>query len=163
MTALAFLIRPYSEEDFAAVCAVHDRARPMEIAGSADPRAFRPMVEEAEEEEFFVSRTIVAAIEDRIVGFISFNVSYITWMYVDPDFHRHGIGAALLAEALKHIGPEAWLNTMAGNDAAIAFYRKAGFDVVKSFPSDCNGFPCTCLRLALPTSRMHDPAATRIR
>jgi hypothetical protein len=66
-----------------------------------------------------------------------------------------------LSEGLKHVGPQAWLNTMGGNEAAIAFYRKAGFDVVKSFPSDCEGYPCTCLRLALPTSSMHDPAATR--
>jgi ribosomal protein S18 acetylase RimI-like enzyme len=156
-------VRRYLDADFEAVCAVHDRARPMELAGSTDPAAFRSMAMEAQEEEFFVSRTFVACIGDRIVGFISFNGAYITWMYVDPDFQRRGIGSMLLAEAMRHCGPEAWLNTMDGNAAAIAFYRKAGFDIVKSFPSNCDGYPCTCLRLALLTSRMHDPAATRVR
>ena len=158
-----FIIRPYVEADWHAVCAVHDRARPMELAGSTDPAAFRPMAEEAEEEEFFDSRTFVACTDDRVVGFVSFNGDYITWLYVDPDFQRRGIGSRLLTEAMKHCGPQAWVNTMGGNEPAIAMYRKAGFDVVKSFPSDCDGFPCTCLLLALPTSRMHDPAATRVR
>ena len=156
------ILRPYTPADWEAVCAVHDRARPMELAGSTDPTAFRPMVDEAEEEEFYDSRTFVACVDGgRVVGFVSFNGAYITWMYVAPEFQRRGIGSLLLAEAMKHCGPEAWLNTMGGNCAAIAFYRKAGFDVVKSFPSDCVGYPCTCLRLALPTSRMHDPAARR--
>jgi ribosomal protein S18 acetylase RimI-like enzyme len=158
-----FTIRNYTEADWESVCTVHDRARPMELSGSTDARGFRPMVEEAEEEEFFDSRTFVACdgIGGRVIGFVSFNGAYITWLYVDPDFHRRGIGSALLDEALKHCGPQAWVNTMGGNAAAIAMYRKAGFDLVKSFPSDCDGYPCTCLQLALPTSRMHDPAATR--
>jgi len=139
----AISIRPYSESDFAAVCAIHDRARPYELTGSADPRAFRPMVEEAEEEEFFASKTLVA------------------WLYVDPDHHRRGIGSMLLGEALKHCGSQAWVNTMDGNAAAISLYRKAGFELVKSFPSDCDGYPCTCVRLALTSSRMRDPAARR--
>jgi ribosomal protein S18 acetylase RimI-like enzyme len=161
MKQLNFIIRDYCDDDWQAVCAVHDRARPHELAGATDPRAFRPMAEEAEEEEFFDSRTLVACIEGRVVAFISFNGAYITWLYVDPDFHRLGIASRLLAEAMKHCGPQAWVNTMEGNAAAIAMYRKAGFELVKSFPSDCDGYPCTCLRLALPTSRMHDPTATR--
>ncbi len=154
-------IRPYREKDWEAVCALHDRARRDELLGSTDAAAFRGMAEEAEEEEFFASQTFVACMEDRIVGFVSFRGSYITWLYVDPDFYRRGIGSALLAEALKHCGAQAWVNTMAGNAPAIALYRKAGFELVKSFPSDCDGYPCTCLRLALPTSRMHDPNQER--
>jgi ribosomal protein S18 acetylase RimI-like enzyme len=154
-------IRPYTEADWSNVCAIHDRARPRELAGSADARAFRPMADVAEEEEFFESKTLVACIEDRIVGFVSFRDAYITWLYVDPDFHRRGIGKRLLSEALKHCGEQAWVNTMAGNQAAVSLYRSAGFNVVKSFPSDCDGYPCVCVRLALPTSRMHDPSVRR--
>ena len=151
------ILRPYTPDDFEAVCAVHDRSRPYELAGSTDPRGFRPMVEEADAEEFFVSETIVACIDDRIVGFVSFYDAYITWLYVDPEFFRQGIGRRLLAEAVKRIGPEAWVNTMGGYEAALAMYQSAGFVVVKEFASDCVGYPCTCARLALPTSRMSDP------
>ena len=74
---------------------------------------------------------------------------------------RRGVGTRLLAEALTHIGPQAWLNTIGGNEAALAFYRKAGFDVVNSMPGNCDGYPCTTLRLALPTSQMRDPNVGR--
>jgi hypothetical protein len=49
------------------------------------------------------------------------------------------------------------VNTLAGNAPAIALYRGEGFDVVKRIASECEGYPCVSLRLALPTSRMHDP------
>ena len=65
----------------------------------------------------------------------------------------------LLREAVRRCGPDAWVNTLAGNRAAVALYRSEGFDVVKAVPSDCEGYPCVSLRLALPTSRMHDPEA----
>jgi ribosomal protein S18 acetylase RimI-like enzyme len=160
MASQVVSIRPYTPADWHAVCAIHDRSRPYELDGATDPRAFHPMAEEAEEEHFFESQTLVACRGERVVGFVSFMGSYITWLYVDPEFHRQGIASALLARALEQCGREAWVNTMAGNDAAIALYRKAGFDLVKSFPSDCDGYPCTCVLLALPTSRMHDPDAT---
>ena len=156
------IIRPYIDADFEAVCAVHDRSRRDELLGSTDPAAFRPMVDEAEEEEFFDSRTFVGCIDHRVIGFVSFRGTYITWLYVDPDFYRRGIGFALLQEALQHCGPEAWVNTMGGNVAAIALYRKAGFEIVNEFPSDCDGYPCTCVRLALPTSCMRDPNQQRV-
>lgn len=150
-------IRPYAAADWDAVCHVHDRARPHELAGATDPRAFRPMAAVADAEHFFDSVTLVACEGKRIVGFVSVMGSYITWLYVEPERHRRGIGAALLAAALKLCGRDAWLNTLEGNAAALALYRKAGFDIVKSFSSNCDGYPCVCLRLALPTSRMHDP------
>jgi hypothetical protein len=51
------------------------------------------------------------------------------------------------------------VNTLDGNAAAIALYRGEGFEVVKRIPGDCEGYACVSLRLALPTSRMHDPEA----
>src|SRR3954447_10662311 len=146
-------IRPYHDEDWPAVCAVHDAARPDELAGSVDPRAFRPMAEVAAAELFFEAETLVAWEGARVVGFVSFRGSYITWLYVDPGSYRRGIGRALLREAMKRCGPEAWVNTLAGNAAAIALYVGEGFAIVKRIDSDCDGYPCVTLRLALPTSR----------
>ena len=65
----------------------------------------------------------------------------------------------LLREAVRRCGPQAWVNTLEGNAAAIGLYRSEGFEVVKGITSDCEGYPCVSLRLALPTSRMHDPKA----
>lgn len=151
------IIRDYQPNDWHAVCAVHDASRPFELVGATDPRAFRPMSEVAREERFFDSRTFVACGGGSVIGFVSVEDSCITWLYVHPSFHRRGVGTMLLKQAMQECGPDAWLNTMAGNEAAIQFYKRSGFEVVKSFPSDCDGYPCTCLRLALPSSRMHDP------
>jgi GNAT superfamily N-acetyltransferase len=156
-----FAIRAYQKADWPGLCAVHDRSRPDELAGSVDARAFRPMADAAEADEFFDSETLVATVGDSIAGFVSWNREYVTWLYVDPAHYRGGIGRALLLEALRRCGPDAWVNMLAGNARALALYRGAGFDVVRSFPGDCDGFPCTCLVLALPTSYMHDPAAKR--
>jgi ribosomal protein S18 acetylase RimI-like enzyme len=152
-------IRPYRDEDWPAVCAVHDAARPDELAGSVDPRSFRSMAEVAGEELFFASETLVACEGTRVAGFVSYRGSYITWMYVAPSAYRRGIGRTLLREAMKRCGPKAWVNTLAGNAAAIALYLGEGFEVVKRIESDCEGYPCMSLRLALPTSRMYDARA----
>ncbi|HSH93997.1 MAG TPA: GNAT family N-acetyltransferase [Roseimicrobium sp.] len=155
-------IRPYTEMDWVGVCRIHDAARLLELAaGGVDPRAFRPMTEAAEVDEFFDSVTVVACLDDRIVGFVSWNGAYITWLYVDPSAQRRGIGRRLLEHAMGQIGPEAWTNTIAGNEPALALYRAAGFEIVWEQRGDCDGYPCTAMRLALPTCRMRDPDARR--
>lgn len=171
------ILRPYTPDDWPAVCRIHDAARVQELAaGNVDPRAFRLMVVAAGDDEFFVSTTVVACHDgddgvgvaegvDRtsaaVAGFVSWNGSYITWLYVDPAVQRRGIGRQLLDHALRQIGPHAWTNMIGGNNAALRLYLAAGLDVVWSRPGDCDGYPCTAMRLALPTSRMHDPDAKR--
>jgi ribosomal protein S18 acetylase RimI-like enzyme len=157
--AVPVILRDYEQSDWESVCAVHDASRPDELRGSVDPRAFKPMAEAAQEDLFFDSETVVACEGERVVGFVSFRRAYITWLYVHPLHYRRGIGRTLLREAVRHCGPQAWVNTLAGNAAAINLYRSEGFDVVKEIAGECEGYACTSLRLALPTSRMHDPAA----
>ena len=164
MTDTNVLLRDYTPADWDAVCQIHDAARMQELtSGSVDPRAFKPMVEAAEGDEFFVSQTAVAASEHRVVGFISWNGAYITWLYVVPSAQGRGIGRKLLDHALRCIGPQAWTNMLAGNERALRLYAAAGMEVVWRRDSKCEGFPCQAMRLALPTSRMHDPAARRRR
>ena len=45
--------RPYREDDWPAVCTIHDRARPDELTGACDPRAFVPLAEERSDAESF--------------------------------------------------------------------------------------------------------------
>lgn len=78
----ALTIRAYRDEDFAAVCAVHDRSRPDELRGSCDPRAFVPLAEEQEDmESFRRSDKYVACQGDQIVGFMGVDAEYISWLY----------------------------------------------------------------------------------
>jgi [ribosomal protein S18]-alanine N-acetyltransferase len=52
---------------------------------------------------------------------------------VRPELHRHGIGAALLNEALRRAATQgsrsAWLEVRAGNQAAQTLYERCGFSV----------------------------------
>jgi ribosomal protein S18 acetylase RimI-like enzyme len=155
-------IRRYEQADWTEVCRIHDAARVQEMAaGQVDSRAFRPMTEAAEADEFFDSETAVGCRSGHVAGFVSWNGAYITWLYVDPSAQRRGIGRRLLQYALRQIGPEAWTSMIAGNDSALALYRQLGLEMVWERRSDCEGFPCGAVRLALPTSRMRDPNARR--
>jgi GNAT superfamily N-acetyltransferase len=163
--ALVFItLRAYQLTDWEAVCRIHDAARLQELAGGGvDPRAFKPMVAAADEDEFHLSERLVACADDQAVGFVAWNRDYITWLYVDPIAQRRGIGKQLLRAALQRIGPEAWTNCIGGNEPATQLYLAEGLELVWDRPGDCEGFPCRSLRLALPTSRMRDPAAKRQR
>jgi ribosomal protein S18 acetylase RimI-like enzyme len=143
-------IRPYEEADFAAVCAVHDRARPDELRGSCDPRAFVPLAEDVQDaDDFARSEKYVACLGARVVAFVGVDGAYISWLYVDPEFYGRGLGRRLLGLAIDLAGPNAWTIALTGNDRALDLYRRAGFVVTRTLPGDNAGYPCTCARLEL--------------
>jgi ribosomal protein S18 acetylase RimI-like enzyme len=148
-----YAIRPYEDADFAAVCAVHDRARPLVLVGSCDPRAFVPLADDAKdlvscrESEKWVA--VVTGVEaPGVVGFAGRQGASLSWLYVDPAWHGRGVGRALLREALAAIGGDAWTITPAGNLPAIALYESEGFRVVKTFSGENAGYPVELVRLA---------------
>lgn len=154
----ALTLHPYTAADWTAVCRIHDAARVQELAaGGVDLQAFRPMTEVAEVDEFFDSQVTVACHTDRVVGFVAWKGTYITWLYVDPKVQRCGIGWQLLQYALQQIGPEAWTHAIAGNEPAIALYRRAGLEIIETWPSECEGYNCEVALLALPTSSTNEP------
>src|SRR5437879_1704730 len=76
-------IREYRDADWSAVCTVHDRARPDELRGSCDPRAFVPLAEEQDDAASFQrSRKFVACVGAQLVGFVGVDGTYLSWLYV---------------------------------------------------------------------------------
>jgi ribosomal protein S18 acetylase RimI-like enzyme len=143
-------IREYCDDDWPVVCAVHDRARPDELLGSCDPRAFVPLAAEQDDAESFQrSRKFVACVGEQVVGFVGIDGTYLSWLYVDPTYYRRGIGRRLLRLALQLIGPQAWTVVLAGNIRARRLYESEGFPVVHSYETTNAGYPCTCVQLAL--------------
>ncbi len=140
-------IRPYKEKDWKAVCAIHDAARPDELRGSCDPRAFVPIEEDDEVEDLTRSEKLVAVVENRVVGFVGVDNKYLAWLYVDPAYYHQGIGRRLLQKGLEIIGSDAWTIVLDGNKSAIALYESEGLIEARCFESDNAGYPCTCLRL----------------
>ncbi len=166
MTKAGVNIRAFEPEDWDAVCELYEPAARCEMALSGtDPRAFRPLPEEEDLEEFqHLNTASVACVDGKISGFVAWrdrgewrNSGYLSWLYVDPAYHRRGIGDRLMTEAMAALGAQAWTLTNLGNDPAIRLYQKHGMHIVKSRLADPSGYPHTELRLALPTSRKFDP------
>ncbi|HET6250646.1 MAG TPA: GNAT family N-acetyltransferase [Tepidisphaeraceae bacterium] len=148
--SLELTIRDYADSDWEAICRVHDRARPIELACDSNftgKTRVRSLAEAAEADGFFDSRTVVAVAGGRVVGFASINQAYLSFLYVDPEFHRQGVGRALLANVAPQMGHDGYTNVLATNTPAIAFYIAAGMEVTGRFFDRAEGMPCACLRL----------------
>jgi len=139
--------RGYQEADWKAICNIHDRARPDELKGSCNPRAFIPIEQDEEVEDLKRSQRFVACDEDKVVGFVAVDKKYVSFLYVDPDYYGQGIGRKLLQIGVETIGSGAWTFVLHKNGPAIGLYESEGFKEVRRFDSDNAGYPCTCLRM----------------
>jgi ribosomal protein S18 acetylase RimI-like enzyme len=125
-------IRPYESGDWQAIAAIHDAARVVELRLTVGEDAFLSLAETAENEGLFSGELWVATNDERVVGFVAVRGDEITWLYVDPAYHRRGFGRALLAHAVARCGPVARTEALVGNNPALALYRSAGFEVAET-------------------------------
>ena len=77
----------------------------------------------------------------RLVGFISgeprlgTGIAWVSTVGVHPDYQRHGIGSRLLAECEARLRQTCLkLVVREGNQAAIALYRRFGYEEVERWP-----------------------------
>jgi ribosomal protein S18 acetylase RimI-like enzyme len=142
-------IRPFQMSDETDLVRIHDLARPIELEGSCDPRAFVPLLEDKEDlAEFHEATKFVALREEHIVGFVGIEGSDVGWLYVDPEESGKGVGRRLLKQALNVIGIAASVYVLDGNKAAIGLYASEKFNEVDRFKSKNNGYPCTVVKLS---------------
>lgn len=139
--------REYQDEDWKAICQIHDRARPDELLGSCDPRGFIPIEQDKEVEELKSCLKFVACENEIVIGFVGVHDKYLAWLYIDPSHYGKGIGRELLKIGLREIGECAWTIVLDGNHKAIKLYESEGFSEVKRFPGENNGYPVTCIKL----------------
>ncbi len=152
-------IRDYRDQDWLGVCTVHDRARPVELAGFVPQSAIVPMARAAHEEGFFDCRTFVGHLEpdvQQVVAFVSIKAPELAWLYVDPAHLRRGIGRKLVSHVLPILGPDGYLLCTEESAGATSFYLSCGFVLAARFPGEAHGYGCTCLRMCLPTSCHRD-------
>jgi len=139
--------REYKDADWKAICQIHDRARPDELVGSCDPRGFIPIEQDKEVEGLKACWKYVACEGEQVVGFVGVDDKYLAWLYIDPEHYGKGIGRELLRIGLHEIGDGAWTIVLDGNHKAIKIYESEGFQEVKRFAGENNGYSCTCIKL----------------
>ncbi len=142
-------LREYQDGDWEAICLVHDLARPDELQGSCDPRAFIPIALDPEVDDLRRCAKHVACHGARVAGFVGVSGDYLAWLYVDPEYYGRGIGRRLLRLVLPLLGPAAWTIVLDGNARALRLYESEGFAVARTYTGDNAGYPCTCHRLTL--------------
>ena len=125
-------IRPYRDDDWAAIARIHDAARLDELRDSAGVDAFLTLEQTAEGEGLFDGLLWVAETDGEVTGFVALEDDEITWLYVDPAHYRRGIGRALLRHAVAHTGDRAEVTVLDGNPHALALYRSEGFAVLET-------------------------------
>jgi ribosomal protein S18 acetylase RimI-like enzyme len=144
------MIREYGDDDWLAVCDVHDRARPLELRGSCDPQAFVPLAQDqAYADDFRDSKKLVACLANQVVGFVGVNQQCISWLYVDPSYMGQGIGRRLLQRGIQLGGKQVTTIVLVGNRRARHLYASEGFRISRIFAGRNAGYPCLCLELSL--------------
>lgn len=128
---MALQIRPYHPTDWPQLCAVHDAARPAELAASGLSEAFLTLEQTGENEGLFDGPLLVAEREGQVIGFVGFHDGELTWLYVHPAQQRQGIARQLVRAALAAAGTPLELDVLLGNEAALALYRSEGFEVLR--------------------------------
>ena len=123
------IIRLYKPEDFDDITRLWFEAEKV-----AMPKLMERMGHTLEDAREYFSRVVVT--ENQIwvyerdgvpLGFLAIQGDFIDRLYVDPAYHRQGIGQALLMKARQLLPKHMWLYTHAENKMARAFYEKNGF------------------------------------
>jgi GNAT superfamily N-acetyltransferase len=146
---VSLFIRDYQPDDWPAVCRVHDRARPDELRGSFDARAFIPLAEDPEGEYINACTMFIAQLGYEVVGFAGIDEPYLAWLYVDPAHYRRGIGRALLRHCLARLGEDAWTRACGNNNPALGLYLSEGFVIESRVAGENAGYKGPSARLAL--------------
>lgn len=104
--------------------------------------------ERASLREVYLPRTAtwVAEAGGSVVGFLSLHASEIGSLFVDPAYHRLGIGQALLQLA-RELQPVLDVQVYEANAIGRAFYARTGFELVGSRVQAATGEVLLRLRL----------------
>lgn len=143
-----YRIRPATEGDAASLLAIY---RPFVEASAISFETVAPSIDE------FAGRIrkaragwqwVVAEKDGQSVGYAygsshreraAYRWSVEVSAYVDPAFHRQGIGRALYVTLLHELAQTGFCNAYAGitqpNPASVALHRSVGFDYVGTFLS----------------------------
>ena len=85
--------------------------------------------------------------DDDVLGFLAYSPSCIEGLFIDPRYHRRGLGGSLVAHAQMLSQGPLRLDVNEANPGAISFYRSLGFVVVGQSVTDGEGRPFPILHM----------------
>lgn len=140
------MIRPYTPSDCESLLDVWARASA--LAHSFLPPAFLEAERVNIPKVYLpIAETWVWEADGRVVAFMSLLGSEVGALFVDPGFHRRGIGRALIRRAQARRGGLE-VDVFERNYKGRAFYAALGFEQIHRSVHDQTGFGV--LRLTLP-------------
>jgi putative acetyltransferase len=139
------MIRPFNAAD------LDDLLRAWAAASAvAHPFLTKEFLEREREEIASVhlpkAETWVWEADGRVVGFLSLIGNEVGALFVDPPFHRRGIGRALMDTARDARG-ELEVEVFKANEHGRAFYDRYGFDLVGEKVHEPTGLPLMRMKL----------------
>ena len=125
---MTFVLRPARADESAEIATLFRRVR-------LEALPYLPVLHTPQDDRNFFTGVlatcrVTVAEADGIVGFIAWQTGWVDHLYIDAPWRGHGIGGAMLGEA-KQAEPRLDLWAFQKNLAAIAFYKRHGFAVVR--------------------------------
>lgn len=132
-------IRPYKSSDWSRLCEIHDASRLDELRLSVGTDAFLTLEQTADNEGLFEHQLFVAEVDHVVQGFVAYGDEELTWLYVDPNFYRNGVGRALVQYAVENSAPTMKIELLEGNRPALELYLSEGFKVIERVEGQLEG------------------------
>lgn len=140
-TRVSYVLRPFTEADFPAIVAVHNRLYPDDATTVEETAYYQTKV--FDETHFFRQRLVAEAADGEVIAFGSLHHlmyehhpdRYELEIQVDPRRQRLGVGTSLytrlLATAHERRAISVRAHTWEGHEATTAFLQKRGFREMK--------------------------------
>ncbi|HZG59256.1 MAG TPA: GNAT family N-acetyltransferase [Anoxybacillus sp.] len=159
---MEFIIRQMQKEDIQQVRQIaktswnytYKGIIPLEIQESFLKSAYNDDMMQRRLERSFI---FVSEVDGKVVGFANFSPvkeereTELLAIYLLPEYHRKGIGTALLKEGIKNLEgvKEVFVNVEKDNQIGTNFYKAKGFEVVSEFDDDFDGHILKTVRMVL--------------
>jgi putative acetyltransferase len=111
-----------------------------------DIQTLRPQVEQAFANDA-LHWWVICNESDQPVGFLGYTPGVVEALFIDPAYHRRGLGGRLLAHAQQLANGPLQVEVNEGNLGALQFYQRQGFVVVGRSPTDAEGRPFPLIRM----------------
>ena len=121
------------------LCEIHDAARLNELALTVGVDAFLTLEQTYENEGLFDDKLVVAEFDNKVQGFVAYGDAELTWLYVDPNCVRKGVGRALVRHVAADSSPEMEIELLEGNTPALQLYLSEEFKVIERIEGKLEG------------------------